>query len=186
MKIECKNIRKGGTKVDLGNIEYHFEPLEDGAHVADVQIAAHIDRFLSIADAYRVYHGKLDPKGKPAEIDGVAPVAVKAAPPVSQPTGLIGSSVHEAIYQIGSATLTLGEIVAKAHVASGLSVEEWNELEDEDRHAKIDIMLDELAEAAEGNEDAERDALVEQFKAKFGKAPAANAKIETIKARLAE
>lgn len=190
MKIECKAIRTGGTRVNIGKTEYHFEPLEDGAHVADIENADHIDRFLSISDAYRVYHGKHAPKGEPTEIKNAAPAAKPISP--SDPSGmLLGSSVHESSYDIGGTTYSLGDVVAKAYTASGLSLEDWNLLEEEDRHAKIDIALDELAEAADQSggtvdPDAERDALVEQFKAKFGKAPAANAKIETIKARLAE
>ena len=49
MKIECILKREGGSVVDLGGVEYHFEPLADGAHVADVENEAHIDRFLSIS-----------------------------------------------------------------------------------------------------------------------------------------
>lgn len=58
MKIECKLKRDGGTHVDIDTIKYHFAPQADGAHVADVTEEAHVDRFLSIAEAYRLYRGE--------------------------------------------------------------------------------------------------------------------------------
>lgn len=55
MKIECILKRKGGTVAEIGGIEYHFKPQEGGAHVADVKDNAHIQRFLSIPEGYRIY-----------------------------------------------------------------------------------------------------------------------------------
>lgn len=189
MKIECLGQRPGGTKADIDGIEYHFAPLADGAHVAKVSEEAHIDRFLSISDHYKVYHGKEDVTEAPVVLKNPVQRPALQAKLVSSET-LYGSSVHESSYEIGGVTYLLGDIVAKAHETSGLTVEEWNELEDEERHAKIDITLDDLAEAAEKAEPApegdERAALVEQYKAKFGKAPHYKASIETIKAKLAE
>jgi hypothetical protein len=189
MKIECKIIRTGGTRVELGSFEYHFEPLADGAHVAEVANQDHADRFLAIADAYRVYRGKLSPGGEPTElrspvVNDRSDVRLNETSPVST---LMGSSVHDKSYTIGGLTYSLSEVVDKAFDASGLSEDDWNALEDEDRHARIDIMLDYLAELGESEpESAERDALVEQFKVKFGRAPHALMKIESIKAKLAE
>lgn len=191
MKIACLGHRDGGTKVDIDGIEYHFEPLEDGAHVADVEDSSHIDRFLRIADHYKVYHGKLAPVGKPVRIAPAGKPRVFVAPKVASDT-LLGSSVHDSSYEIGGKTYSLGDVVALAHKTSELTVEEWNELDEGDRHAKIDITLDDLAEAAELAETAEapaadeRAALVEQYKAKFGQAPHHRASIDTIKAKLAE
>ncbi len=196
MKIQCLGIRTGGTKVDIDGLEYHFAPLEDGAHVAEVTDEAHIDRFLSISDHYKVYHGKLDAAGKPVRIApaGLTPVAKAVQAPKSFET-LLGSSVHESSYEIGGKTYTLGDIVALAHKTSELTVEEWNELDEGDRHAKIDIALDDLADAAEKEEaekpadapaDDERAKLAAEYKAKFGKAPHYRASVETIKAALAE
>jgi hypothetical protein len=62
MKIECILKRPGGTKADIDGIEYHFAPQPDGAHVAEVTKNEHIQRFLSIDDAYRIY-------GEPATIE---------------------------------------------------------------------------------------------------------------------
>lgn len=55
MNIECKLKRDGGSKIDLGGIEYHFAPVADGAHVADVEEDEHIARFLAIPEGYRIY-----------------------------------------------------------------------------------------------------------------------------------
>ena len=66
MKIECILKRPGGTKAEIGGIEYHFVPQDDGAHVADVADKAHIQRFLSIPEGYAIY-------GEPAateDLDG--------------------------------------------------------------------------------------------------------------------
>lgn len=210
MKIACLGLRKGGTKVDLDGLEYHFEHLEDGKHVAVVEDEAHIDRFLSISDHYKVYHGALTPKNPaPVRIAAAGKPRVFVAPKVDSQT-LYGSNVHETSYEIGGKTYSLGDIVALAHKTSELTVEEWNELDEDDRHAKIDITLDDLAEAAELAETKqpeapeapkapeapavattaaagdERAALVEQYKAKFGQAPHYRASIDTIKAKLAE
>lgn len=54
MKIECKLIREGGTKVELDGVEYHFAPGPDGKHVAEVTDKTHIQRFLSIGEAYQL------------------------------------------------------------------------------------------------------------------------------------
>lgn len=66
MKIECKLQRAGGTIVDIGGTEYHFKPGADGAHVADIENDEHIDRFLAIAEAYRLYR---EAKSEPVEGD---------------------------------------------------------------------------------------------------------------------
>jgi hypothetical protein len=63
MKIQCILNREGGSKVEIGGIEYHFAPQADGAHVADVRDNAHIQRFLSIPEGYRIY-------GEPEDQDG--------------------------------------------------------------------------------------------------------------------
>lgn len=63
MKIECKNKREGGSLIDIGGTEYHFKPQADGAHVADVAYEEHVERFLSIPEAYCIYR-----PGNPAKV----------------------------------------------------------------------------------------------------------------------
>ena len=148
MKIECILKREGGTKTDVGGVEYHFEPLSDGAHVADVTEEAHIDRFLAIPEGYKVYHGKETPVGEPKQIGERTSAPVAPAAP-AKPAMLAGSDELPPQFEIGGKVITQLEAVQKAFDASGLSSDEWNELDAEDRAAKIEISLDELAEAAE-------------------------------------
>lgn len=152
MKIECVLHREGGSHIELGGIDYHFEPVADGAHVADVQDEAHIDRFLAIPESFKLYHGKAEPKGEPK------PAAAKpAAAPVSdagtQTTAMLaGSDTLPPQFEIGERVVTQLEAVQAAFAASGLTSDQWNELGDDERAAKIEIALDEMADAAEANE----------------------------------
>jgi len=75
MKIECKNKREGGSVIDIGGVEYHFKPQADGAHVADVAYEEHIERFLSIPEAYCIYKASKPTKEAPAPV-----VEAEAAP----------------------------------------------------------------------------------------------------------
>lgn len=155
MKIQCVLHRPGGTVTDIGGIQYHFEELPDGAHVADVELEAHIDRFLAIPEGYKVYHGTETPVGKPVEIGSSA--SAPAPTPdteVKKPHQLNGSSALPPEFDIGGVTLSLSEVVQKSFDASGLSADEWNSLDEEERTAKIEITLDDLAEAAEAKEKA--------------------------------
>jgi len=126
MQIESKIKRPGGTHVDMGTKQYHFAPLDDGAHVAEVLDEAHQDRFLAISEGYRLY--------RPGQ---------KAAAEI-----LLGSSVHDARYTIGGKDYALGDLVAAAHKNTGLSATVWNELAEDTRHGLIDDELDKLADAA--------------------------------------
>lgn len=152
MKIQCVLERKGGSKIELGGFEYHFEELEDGAHVADIENEAHIDRLLSISEAFKVYHGKCAPKGSPVQIGEIvaAPEPRKAAE--EQRARLSGSSAHPPSFDVDGKTYTQMEIVKLAFVASNMTEDEWNELPEEDRGARIDMALDDLADAAAGDE----------------------------------
>ena len=48
MKLSCPVIRDGGSFVELWGTEYHFAPMPDGFHVAQVDNPEHQDRFLEI------------------------------------------------------------------------------------------------------------------------------------------
>ena len=174
MKIECKLKRENGTKAEIDGIVYHFAPLPDGAHVAEVLNEKHQDRFLSISEAYRLYRGK----------EEAAP-APSAAAPADIAIALLGSSQHPATFDIGGKTLQLAEVVAMAHIDSGLSAEDWNELSDEARADLIDEQLDKLAADA-GEPDTELNDLRAQYEAKFGKKPHPAMKADSLRAKLAE
>lgn len=64
MKLECILKRNGGTIAEIGGVDYHFSEQADGAHVADVEETAHIERFLAIPEAYRIYR---EPKAEQAQ-----------------------------------------------------------------------------------------------------------------------
>lgn len=151
MKIECVLHRQGGTHVELDGIDYHFEPLADGAHVCDVTHQDHMDRFLAVPESFKLYHGKNKPEGKPAESKAPA-LANTPAPAGTQPVGPInGSELLPPEFTIGDRVVTQLEAAQAAFAASGLSSDEWNELGEDDRAAKIEIALDEMADAAEGD-----------------------------------
>lgn len=64
MKIECKLIRDGGTFVTLGGTNYHFAPTVTAGgvrHIAEVKDKEHIERLLSIPEAYRLYDEPVEP-----------------------------------------------------------------------------------------------------------------------------
>jgi len=50
---------------------------------------------------------------------------------------LLGSSILESTYTIAGKTVQLGDIVRRAHGDSGLSVDAWNALEDNDRERRL-------------------------------------------------
>lgn len=195
--IECILKRPGGSRIDLGDVIYHFKPQASGAHVAEVADDQHARRLLAIRESFRPYTGELsEPVEEPTKAEAKTMVG----------NVLLGSDVHESSYTIGGTTYSLGEIVAAAFdkeaAVSGMTIAAWNELPAEERHNLIDVQLDALADAAgedddqEGgdgnqNEDpvdpkAERKALAAEYEAKFGKKPHFSMKAEAIKAKLLE
>lgn len=70
------------------------------------------------------------------------------APP---PLTLLGSSLQPARFEFADGSeLSLGDVVRKAHAASGLSVEAWNELSENDREVAIaETVQGLIAETAE-------------------------------------
>ncbi len=59
---------------------------------------------------------------------------------------LVGSSVQPERFELSDGSvLSLGEVVGRAHAASGLSVEDWNALEESAREALIAETVDKLS-----------------------------------------
>lgn len=176
MKIECILLRPGGTFASIGNTEYHFAPDADDRHVADVKIEAHIERFLSIPEAYRIYRAAGTAEPEPV----VVPPADEPVVPEVDASELLASKSHPDAFTIEGKAYALTDVALRAFQDSGLTVEDWNGLDDETRATKIDIVLDgiaageiEIEEAdgvdTEGNDD--RDELKAMYKARFGKDP---------------
>ncbi|MCU1030220.1 hypothetical protein JAK53_13140 [Stenotrophomonas maltophilia] len=62
------------------------------------------------------------------------------------PPILLGSSVQPASFELSDGSvLSLGDVVGRAHAASGMSVEDWNALEDSAREALIADTVDKLS-----------------------------------------
>lgn len=98
MKIKCKQIRDGGTKVPMGKKEYHFAPDENGDHVADVTNKAHIDRFLAITEGYEEVGAKASKAAKSTEPPAVEvtpeAVAVMGIPELRDLAGKLGIGIN--------------------------------------------------------------------------------------------
>lgn len=172
MHIECILHRDGGSKITLGDIIYHFAPQPDGAQVSLVENTNHQDRFLSISEGYRVYRGEHKPAASAVAAEVKPAAASTADDEGSDVVALYGSSQHDARYTIHGKDFALGDIVALAQTASGLSSTDWNSLSEDGRADLIDAELDKLNEAGPaGNADAEHADLVTKYKEKFGKKP---------------
>lgn len=189
MKLECILIREGGTFVNLGEATYHFAPQEDGRHVAEVNNEAHIERLLQIPEAYRIY--RTNPIQEPQPV--IVPPADEPDEIDVDPAELVMSKAHPATFVIEGKAYTLTDVTKRAFIDSGLTVEAWNELDDETRATKTDIVLDSIAEGeieieeADGKQDGggdDREELKALYKARFGEDPG-RMRTETIKAKLA-
>lgn len=127
---------------------------------------------------------------------------------------LKGSTVHPAVIDLGNGeTIELDDVIDAAYETSGMTTDEWNALSDEERHAKIDETLDAMVggddtdDTDDGDQppastdqkpaetkpsddkaqhDAERDAVAQEYKAKFGKLPHYKWTIEKIREELAK
>lgn len=55
MDIESKLQREGGSRIQLGDAEYHFAPGADGAHVAQVDDDEHVAILLAIPEGFRIH-----------------------------------------------------------------------------------------------------------------------------------
>jgi len=155
--------------------------------VADVDNERHIKALLRVPEAYREYNpdnldapsvfdpaaaGRLAEQARrqeelrQAEERRLQAEAEDRARTQAQASGtLIGSSIQPSTIDLtGSKNVPLGEVVEAAHRASGLSMEEWNELQGEEREAKIVQQIEVMTREAEQAEEDEREALAEQMR----------------------
>lgn len=137
IKIESIIQRQGGTHVTLGTTNYHFLPDAacDNAHVADVSDLAHVSRFLSIVEGYKVF--------------GRASAAPVMPEPAAAPVAPAGVSSLPDSFTIGGVTISLAEVTALAIASEEISTELWLDLTDDERTAKIETQLDLLQDAAD-------------------------------------
>jgi len=171
MKIESIIRRKNGTRVVLDDQVYHFKPTsEDERHIAEVSIRKHIQRFLSIPEGFQ-----------PAEIDEshVSPAPVQSSPlNADQPVLGTLAGVQNSDMEIEGAGGLADEELAKATQADPVN----------DADTDGNGNGDETKEDAGGDHPVtlDREALAEQYKARFKKAPHHKLTAERIKQILDE
>lgn len=85
--------------------------------------------------------------GCPPELEaGALSVGALSLMADTPPLFLLGSSVQPASFELSDGSvLSLGDVVGRAHAASGLSVEDWNALEESAREALIAETVDKLS-----------------------------------------
>lgn len=108
------------------------------------------DKELSIEEALKVLKSN-DIKTKATTVTGVQKVvdtAIKDGKEIvlkDDSETLIGSTKQPALFNLkDDSVITLGDVVAKAHELSELSIEDWNKLEEEDLEARIQFVVDAL------------------------------------------
>lgn len=159
MLIECLIKRPGGSHVDLDGTQYHFKPDAADRHTADVMIDAHVDRFLSISDAYRVARAMT----APAAAVGIA----KLAP------------------QSGHAN-TAPQVIAAATLAPQTQDPSHAPVSSEDNSA-TDAETEAASVAPEESDDLDamtEDQVRAEYASTYGTEARATAKVETLKAKI--
>lgn len=147
MKIESIIKRPNGTVVDFDHPKrkYHFKPesgVQTDPHVCDVDVDDHATRLLRIRDGYRLVSGEQPPADTDDDNDNDGGETIK------------GSTVHNASYPIkGGETVELQDLVNMAFDDSGVTVDVWNELPDQERYDFIDATLKELQDGVHSDED---------------------------------
>lgn len=128
MKIESLIRRAHGTVVDLDDKRYHFKPTDsDERHQAEVEVKSHIERLLGIPEGYRPLEESEQKRQK----------AITDTPKTSK--------VHAAEFTLlDGSTITLGELTSRSFKASGLDLEGWNGLSDQDLYEQLDTHLAEI------------------------------------------
>lgn len=186
MKIECILHRPGGSRVQLEapRVEYHFKPSDtEPRHIAEVAESSHISTLLRITEGYRSAEGEQEEEKPRVHID------------------LKASNLHNPIYNIPGGSIELAGVVELAQKDSGLTPEEWNDLDDQDRTEWIDQVLLELqatipsepavvagTPAAEGEDDTadELENLRAEYKKVFKRNPAKSMTAANLKRAISE
>lgn len=133
MKVQCKLIREGGTKVDIDNIEYHFKPNAKSEHVAEVTNKEHLARFLSISEGYTL----------PDDDEPAKPAAKKEPQKPLEHVNLQGSDWEPKEVDLGDGkTVATAELVGNAFSASGLTADAWNALPKEEVESALTVALE--------------------------------------------
>lgn len=141
MKIQCILKRDGGTKVTIGNTEYHFAPDDNGDHFAEVTDKAHIERFLNIPEAYSSTEKRPKSAKKADKTDQLNNDNQNGDDGID----LQGSDWEPVNVEYGNGlTITTKELVERAFKSSGLEKEEWNESSKDYIEAQLATALETL------------------------------------------
>lgn len=136
MIIQCILKREGGTLVQMEQHTYHFKPTpRDPRHLAEVLIQAHAERFLSISEGYRM-------------ADGTSPAQAEEEL-VNLEGKLTLSTAHASQFELKDGSMiSLFELTEHAFRESAMTLQEWNNQDDEDLYEALDNALAELNEEA--------------------------------------
>lgn len=121
-----------------------FSPGPDGSLVGDVEDEATVAQLLN---------GGLFFPADPDDYDKALLMsnALATAAGADSAAGgvLLGSSSFDPVLEVGDKQVQLGDVVAAAYAASGMSVEEWNALTETERDDLIEAELDRMEGAAD-------------------------------------
>ncbi|QRE00595.1 hypothetical protein [Pseudomonas phage Itty13] len=208
MKIESIIRRKNGTRVELDDQVYHFKPTpEDERHLAEVSIRAHIQRFLSIPEGFQpaeIDETQASPAPAPVQQPPAPPVQ---ASPLNTDQPVLGTLAG--VQNKDGSVSTLPQLPREQLLvlARDMEIEGAEDLSDEELVKAIEADPVELVDDADADSEADtgngdetkgddkaaeqpapldREALVEQYKARFKKAPHHKLTAERIKQILDE
>jgi hypothetical protein len=162
MRIESIIARKPGSTISLFGTEYVFTTRSDGKLCADVEDEKHIERFLSIPEGYRDADGEL--VAKPT----ITPARTTVDP---VPTYTIPMGYPTQFTMPNGANITIEYAVERAALASGLSFENWEALDEEARSEQVDAMLDIIERENQPAQPDERALAAADYEAKLGRKP---------------
>lgn len=200
MKIESLIKRKNGTVVELDEHRYHFKPsATDPRHLAEVTVKAHISRFLSITEGFQVADESIpsDPVEPPAPVTGTLAgvqehdgtvrtldqldeIELRAIAIEMEIEGAKELPVAELISAIQAEEVEIDGIDTSAPVKTEQQTEQQPAKTDEQPAPSEEQKTEPKAS------DGDREALAQQYKAKFGKLPHHKLSAERIKQILDE
>lgn len=131
---------------DLAYTQWSLRELANGTALRFMLIELGLvdeSQLPEVEDQANDHTGVEDQGGKPEEEPGASPEGAAADADPEHHKSLIGSSIQPAEFHLtDGTTVPLGDVVAKAHKESGLSIDAWNDQQDEEREARIKAVVD--------------------------------------------
>jgi hypothetical protein len=138
MLIECL---LGATTQNVSGTVYNFAPDRHGRFVCDIINDDHVPLFTALEGVYR----------KVTELASPVPPAPAAFEVTAPPPSLYGSSRLPAVIEAYGKTVQLGDLVRDTFTDSGLTVDAWNALANEDRDERLEVKLRSIMYADQGS-----------------------------------